>query len=75
MDVSDQFTSYCMLNGDGEILEEGKLRTNAAALRDRFDTCECRVIVEAGTHSPWISRLFVGFGRRSSLPIPGKYAG
>ena len=68
----DRFTSYCLLDGDGEILEEGKLRTSEAALRDRFDTCECRVIVEAGTHSPWISRLFAAFGQEVIVANPRK---
>ena len=74
LDVSDRFTSYCLLDGDGEILEEGKLRTSEVALRDRFDTYECRVIVEAGTHSPWISRLFAAFGQEVIVANPRKCA-
>jgi hypothetical protein len=61
LDVSDRYTHYCLLDGDGEVLEDGRLRTNEAALRQRFESTPCRVVMEAGAHSPWMSRLFVAW--------------
>jgi hypothetical protein len=48
VDVSDRFSSYCLLDKDGQVLEEGKLRTTVEALRRRFEGTDCRVIIEAG---------------------------
>jgi transposase len=43
----------------GEVIEEGKLRTTPEALKRRFSSEQqpLRIAVEAGTHSPWVSRL------------------
>jgi transposase len=58
LDVSDRYTNYCVLDREGEVLEEGRLKTSEALLRQRFEGTPCRVILEAGAHSPWISRAF-----------------
>ena len=58
LDISDRFTSYCLLDGTGEVMEEGRLRTTADAYRQRLSCVAGRVVIEAGTHSPWVSRLF-----------------
>jgi transposase len=58
LDVSDRFSNYCLLDRTGEVIEEGRLRTTEAAFRQRFTGLQCRLVVEAGLHSPWISRLF-----------------
>jgi transposase len=40
------------------VIEESKLRTTPEALRRRFRSERpLRVAIEAGTHSPWVSRL------------------
>jgi hypothetical protein len=39
-------------------MEEGRLRTSPEALRRRFASERpLRIAIEAGTHSPWVSRL------------------
>lgn len=58
LDVSDRFSNYCLLDSDGEVIEEGRLRTTEAVLRQRFSGLNCTLVLEAGLHSPWISRLF-----------------
>jgi transposase len=70
LDVSDRFTSYCVLGDDGEIVEEGKIRTTPFALAERFLREDCRFVLEAGTHSPWISRLFSETGREVVVANP-----
>ena len=58
LDVSDRYTHVCVLDGAGEILEEGRVRTKPEAVRERFASRpRMRIALEAGTHSPWLSRL------------------
>jgi transposase len=57
LDVSDRFTSYCLIDPRGELIQEGRLKTERAALT-RLVQEDCRFVIEAGTHSPWIARLF-----------------
>jgi transposase len=46
------------------VIEEGRLRTTPEALRGRFASQErpLRIAIEAGTHSPWVSRVLEGCG-------------
>ena len=40
------------------MIEEGRLRTTPEAFRRRFSSEQpLRIAIEAGTHSPWVSRL------------------
>lgn len=70
LDVSDQYTSYCQLDSSGIVAEEGRLRTIEGSLRKRFADFEGRVVLEAGTHSPWISRLFKEAGNEVIVANP-----
>jgi transposase len=57
LDLGDKYSCLCLLDTQsGEIMEEGRLRTTPEALRRRFSS-ELRVAIEAGTHSPWVSRV------------------
>ncbi|MBA4179787.1 MAG: IS110 family transposase [Anaerolinea sp.] len=63
VDVSDGFSSICILDREGEVLEEGRVRTTSEGMGQRFGAmAPCRVVIEAGTHSPWLSRLLSGLG-------------
>jgi transposase len=47
----------------GQVLEESRVATTAPALERRFRGIEgCRVVVEVGGHSPWVSRLLQQLG-------------
>ena len=70
LDVSDRFVSYCLLDSSGDVVEEGKVRTDEAGLRRRFERLDCRVILEAGAHSPWIDRLFKATGHEVLVANP-----
>src|SRR6266498_1309760 len=61
-DVSDRYSHYCLIDSGGGILEEGRLKTDEAALTKRFEGSPCRVVMEVGVHSPWMSRLFASMG-------------
>ena len=61
LDVSDRYTYVCILNAAGELVDEGRVATTPEALRRRFGgLAPMRLVLETGTHSPWISRLLCG---------------
>jgi transposase len=71
LDISDQFTSLCLLDSSGEVIEEARLRTTETAFSQRFSSMSpSRVILEVGTHSPWISRLLSSFGHEVIVANP-----
>lgn len=58
LDLSDRISTFHVLRGDGETLKEGKVPTERARLEALFRRFRgCRLVIEVGTHSPWISRL------------------
>jgi uncharacterized repeat protein (TIGR03803 family) len=68
VDLGDRFSHYCVLNGDGEVMEEGRMRTSEEAFRRHWEAePRQRIVMETGTHSPWISRLLRGFGHQVIL--------
>jgi transposase len=63
LDVGDRFTQFHTVDESGACLEEGRLRTTPEAYRRRFqDQQPYRVVLEVGTHSPWIHRLLEELG-------------
>jgi len=65
LDLGDRYSFYCLLNGDGEVVEEGRMQSNEAALRRHFqDEPRLRIALECGTHSPWVSRLLKALGHQ-----------
>lgn len=73
LDVGDRQTHYCVLDLDGEVAVEGAIATREASLRVQFEgKARMRIALEAGTHSPWISRLLVGWGHDVIVANPRK---
>lgn len=63
LDLSDKYSSLCLIDSSGEIIEEGRVRTTGPALGQRFSVmAPCRIVLEVGTHSPWVSRLLGDLG-------------
>lgn len=63
IDLGDRWSRYCVLDQKGEVVEEGRVATSTGELEKRFRKVPAtRIVVEAGTHSPWVSRLLEGFG-------------
>lgn len=63
LDVSDRHCSTCAITAEeGEVVEEGRVRTTPEALRAHFTGPRRRIALEAGPHSPWISRLLKELG-------------
>jgi transposase len=60
LDLGDKYSYLCLIDQEnGEVVEEGRLRTTPEDLRRRFASVEpsLRIAIEAGTHSPWVSRV------------------
>jgi transposase len=59
LDIGDKYSYLCLLDQQsGEVIEEGRLRTTPEAFRRRFASERpLRIAIEAGTHSPWASRV------------------
>ena len=59
LDLGDKYSYLCLIDTQsGEMIEEGRLRTTPEALRRHFASEQSlRIAIEAGTHSPWVSRV------------------
>lgn len=56
IDLGDRYSHYCVLDPEGEVLEEGRLKTTRDALALRFGTlAPSRFAVETGTHANWVA--------------------
>ena len=63
IDLGDRFSRYCVVNEEGEVVEEGRIQTTAAGLERHFaKEARQRIAMECGTHSPWVSRLLQDMG-------------
>lgn len=58
LDLGDKYSYLCLIDTESaEVIEESRVRTSPEALRRRFASEQSlRIAIEAGTHSPWVSR-------------------
>jgi transposase len=65
MDLGDRWSRYCIVDGAGTIVKEDRVRTALEALTECFQKIPPnRIVIEAGTHSPWVSRLLEKLGHQ-----------
>lgn len=64
MDLGDRSSQVCCLDREtGAILQERRLSTTAASLQRYFEGYStCLVVIESGTHTPWVRRLLSSLG-------------
>ena len=73
LDLSDRVSTFHVQQGDGITLSVGKVASTRAQLTALFERWKgCRVVMEAGGHSPWISRLAVEVGMDVIVANPRK---
>lgn len=71
LDLGDRSSRFCRLSADGQVLEESSVATKSAAIRKLFGGMRrCRIALEAGTHSPWVSRLLSELGHEVIVGNP-----
>lgn len=57
IDLGDRFSHCCVLDTDGEVLTEGRVRSTPEAMARHFQELpSCRIAIEVGAHSRWLSR-------------------
>ena len=70
MDLGDRTSRYCVLEED-RVVKEGSLATTKKGLQQTFGACpHCRIALEVGTHSPWVSRLLSRLGHEVIVANP-----
>jgi transposase len=61
LDLGDRSSWYCVLDEAGSVLLEQRLSTSPKAMKEVFGTMpRCRIALETGMHSPWVSRVLSG---------------
>jgi transposase len=74
LDLGDKYSYLCLIDTEsGEVIEESRLRTSPEAFRRRFSSQRpLRIAIEAGTHSPWASRVLKESGHEVLVANPRK---
>lgn len=63
MDLGDKTSRFCVLDEGGAVGMEGSVATTRKAMLAKFSGLpRCRIAMEVGTHSPWVSRLLSSLG-------------
>jgi transposase len=73
LDLGERRHWFCVLDGRGEVVEEGSFlndRASLARLSARYR--EALAVMEAGAHSPWMSRYLEGLGWEVIVSNPRK---
>jgi Transposase len=73
LDLGERRHRFCVLNGKGEVVEEATLgndRASLARLTARYRGV--LAVMEAGAHSPWVSRHLEGLGWEVIVSNPRK---
>jgi len=68
LDLGDRWSRYCLLDANGSIVKEDRVRTTVDGIREQFGRMPgTRIILEAGTHSPWVSRELQNQGHEVTI--------
>ena len=71
MDLGDRSSRYCVLDENGDVIAEGSVATTKPAMEKVFGAMVgCRIAIETGCHSPWVSRQLQGFGHEVIVANP-----
>jgi transposase len=73
LDLGERRHWFCALDGQGEVVEQGSVGNDRASLAQLTARYRGAVVVmEAGAHSPWISRYLEGLGLEVIVSNPRK---
>src|SRR5713226_5613489 len=63
VDLGDRISHYCILDETGNVILEQSVPTTPKGMQQVFSKISrCRIALETGTHSPWVSRLLTQLG-------------
>jgi transposase len=73
LDLGDRSHYVCVLDAQGQLIHEGTLANDRVALALLLTNYPAATVaLEAGTHSPWISRYLTGLGAKVIVANPRK---
>src|SRR6184192_485402 len=76
VDLGDRYSELYVVDAAGACVETGRIRTTVAGLEQWFGgRAPARVVLEAGTHSPWASRVLQRLGHEVLVANPRKLRG
>lgn len=76
LDLGDRVSEVCEIDAAGQVVRKLSIGTTRAFVAEHFgDRPQCRVILEAGTHSPWISRQISELGHETVVANPTELYG
>ena len=73
IDLGDKENSMCVVNEHKKVIDERNVPNTKEALQRYLSGCcpqETLVVMEAGTHSPWVSRLVTSLGFETVVGDP-----
>lgn len=71
LDLGDRTSRIYEVNADGEGEREATIATTVVGMTRYFEHRDrCRVVLEVGTHSPWVSRLLEQMGHEAIVANP-----
>jgi transposase len=63
LDIGDRVSNYAVKDAQGHLLEEGRVPSKADGLEKQFGPMKGdRLLMEVGTHSPWMQRVLRKIG-------------
>jgi transposase len=66
IDLGDRYSHYAVVNSGGEIFQEGRVATRRESMETLLEgRARMRVVMETGTHSPWVSRVASAAGHEA----------
>ena len=75
-DLGDRKSWICEIDENAQVVKEVSLPTSRSGVESYFAGRErCRVVMEAGTHSPWISRQVAALGHEVVVANPSEVYG
>jgi transposase len=76
LDVSDETSTYVVIQSrTGEMVAEGTVATTRAGMKRAFGVRPASLLaIEAGTHSPWLSRFLADLGHEVIVANPRQVA-
>ena len=71
LDLGDRKSVLCEINAAGEEVQRAVIATSREGVQRYFGGRErCRVVIEAGTHSPWVTRQLEAMGHEVVVGNP-----
>lgn len=76
LDLGDRTSRICEIDGAARVVKGATIATTATVIEAYFgNRPRCRVIMEAGTHSPWVSRQIKALGHEVVVANPSEVYG